>query len=115
MMCRGTRLREAMKVRGFKKQYALAVSLQVNESTVTRWLSGGPMSLESAIEVCQALDISLDWLVLGRGEMYPPQNLNESKIKIRSLHTEVLGSNHIILTLKSQKLLELFITSLDAQ
>lgn len=69
MTGRGTRLREAMADQGFGKQHAFAALLNVNESTVTRWLSDGPMSLDSAVEICRALDLSLDWLLLGRGDM----------------------------------------------
>lgn len=69
MTSRGRRLRDAMVAQGFSKQHAFAVLLQVNESTVTRWLADGPMSLASAAEICRTLDLSLDWLILGRGEM----------------------------------------------
>lgn len=67
---RGARLREAMRQSGYAKQYAFAVALVVNESTVTRWLANGPMSLDHSAKVCLVLDISLDWLVLGRGTMH---------------------------------------------
>jgi transcriptional regulator with XRE-family HTH domain len=50
-----------------QKQHALAFALGVNESTVTRWKHDGPMSLESAIALCQVLDISLDWFLVGSG------------------------------------------------
>jgi transcriptional regulator with XRE-family HTH domain len=66
---RGERLVEAMRVRGMHKQHALAHVLGVNESTVTRWKNDGAMSLESAIALCQALDVSLDWFLLGNGTM----------------------------------------------
>jgi transcriptional regulator with XRE-family HTH domain len=66
---RGLRLRTAMVARGYAKQHAFAVALNVSQSTVTRWLANGPMSLESAAEICSLLDISMNWLVLGRGEM----------------------------------------------
>jgi transcriptional regulator with XRE-family HTH domain len=69
MSNRGARLIEAMKIRGMQKQHALAYTLGVNESTVTRWKNDGPMSLESAVALCQALDISLDWFLLGYGTM----------------------------------------------
>jgi transcriptional regulator with XRE-family HTH domain len=69
MSTRGERLVEAMRIRGMHKQHALAYALGVNESTVTRWKNDGPMSLESAIALCQALDISLDWFLVGNGIM----------------------------------------------
>jgi len=58
-----------MRARGMQKQYALAYALGVNESTITRWKNDGPMSLENAIALCQALDISLDWFLVGSGSM----------------------------------------------
>lgn len=69
MSTRGERLIEAMEVRGLRKQHALAFTLGVNESTVTRWKRNGPMSLDSAISLCQALDISLDWFLVGYGSI----------------------------------------------
>lgn len=69
MSTRGARLIEAMQIRGMQKQYALAYSLGVNESTVTRWKNDGPMSLDSAIALCRALDVSLDWFLVGNGSM----------------------------------------------
>jgi transcriptional regulator with XRE-family HTH domain len=69
MSTRGARLIEAMKLRGMQKQHALAYSLGVNESTVTRWKNNGPMSLESAIALSHTLDISLDWFLIGTGSI----------------------------------------------
>ena len=48
---------------------ALAFDLAVHQSTITRWKEDGPMSLVSACRLCEILDISLDWLILGRGLM----------------------------------------------
>lgn len=50
---------------------ALAMDLSVHESAISRWRKGGPMSLEHAARISEVLNISLDWLVLGRGEMNP--------------------------------------------
>jgi hypothetical protein len=69
MSTRGARLIEAMKISGMQKQYALAYTLGVNESTVTRWKNDGPMSLDHAIALCHALDMSLDWFLVGYGSM----------------------------------------------
>jgi transcriptional regulator with XRE-family HTH domain len=65
----GNRLRHAMAVRGIKKQLALAVQVGVDHSAVSRWQNGSGLSLGHAIRVCEALDISLDWLIRGRGTM----------------------------------------------
>jgi len=47
----------------------LALDLGVDESAISRWKKGGPMSLDSAARLARVLDVSLDWIVLGRGEM----------------------------------------------
>ncbi len=69
MESRGDRLSRAIKGRGISKMMALALDLDVHESAISRWRKGGPMSLENAARISEVLDISLDWLVLGRGEM----------------------------------------------
>jgi transcriptional regulator with XRE-family HTH domain len=66
---RSSRLREALKRRGVQKLYCLADDLGVNQSTISRWTSHGGMSLDHATALCRRLDISLDWLVFGRGRM----------------------------------------------
>ncbi len=66
---RGARIGQALKRRGVTKQQTLAAELAVHESTVTRWRNGAALSVEHAIALCVALDISADWLLLGRGEM----------------------------------------------
>lgn len=58
-----------MAARGIRKQIVLAAELGVNESAVSRWQQGLGLSLEHAARLCITLDISLDWLVLGRGDM----------------------------------------------
>jgi transcriptional regulator with XRE-family HTH domain len=69
MSSRGERLQSAMAARGVHKQIVLAAELGVNESAVSRWQQGLGLSLDHAARLCEALDISLDWLVLGRGHM----------------------------------------------
>lgn len=69
MESRGDRLSRAIKGRGISKMMALALDLDVHESAISRWRKNGPMSLEHAARLSQVLDISLDWLVLGRGDM----------------------------------------------
>lgn len=69
MESRGDRLSRAIKGRGIGKMMALALDLDVHESAISRWRKNGPMSLEHAARLSEVLDVSLDWLVLGRGEM----------------------------------------------
>ncbi|MFN3228912.1 MAG: helix-turn-helix domain-containing protein [Asticcacaulis sp.] len=65
----GQRLQYALNRRGVRKLYALAVELGVDESALSRWRQGRSITLANAVTLCQTLDISLDWLLLGRGEM----------------------------------------------
>jgi transcriptional regulator with XRE-family HTH domain len=58
-----------MRWRGVSKMMALAHDLNVNESAISRWRQDGAMSLANAARVAEVLDISMDWLILGRGEM----------------------------------------------
>lgn len=67
-LARGSRLAEAMLLRGWNKQTALAEALGVKPSAVSRWLKSGSLSFEHAVALCEFLDISLDWLMLGRGK-----------------------------------------------
>jgi transcriptional regulator with XRE-family HTH domain len=65
----GDRLQYALNRRGVRKLYALAVELGVDESALSRWRQGRSITLANAVTLCQTLDISLDWLLLGRGDM----------------------------------------------
>jgi transcriptional regulator with XRE-family HTH domain len=66
---RGERLNSALTARGISKQLALAVQLGVDESAISRWRKGTGLSLEHAAQLCETLDISLDWLILARGDI----------------------------------------------
>ena len=65
----GHRLRQALRRRRVGKLYVLALEIGVNESALTRWKKGDAISTANAVRLCQVLDISLDWLLLGRGTM----------------------------------------------
>ncbi|MBB1060867.1 helix-turn-helix transcriptional regulator [Lysobacter spongiae] len=56
-----------MSRRGVGKHCVLAAALGVTEGAVSRWCQGGPMSLANAIALCEYLEVSADWLLLGRG------------------------------------------------
>jgi len=66
---RAARVREALRRRGVRKLYGLALDLGVDQSTISRWTTDGGISLYHAAALCAHLEISLDWLVLGRGSM----------------------------------------------
>lgn len=69
MASRGERLQKALEARGIRKQMALAAELSVDESAISRWQRNAGLSLTHAARLCEVLDISLDWLILGRGDM----------------------------------------------
>ncbi|EHS53405.1 helix-turn-helix domain protein [Rhizobium sp. PDO1-076] len=64
---RGRRVRDAILQRHIHKTLALAAELDVSAAAVSRWQNGGHLSLESACALAELLDVSLDWLLLGRG------------------------------------------------
>lgn len=66
MSTRGERIRQALVARGVPKQQALAAELKVHESSITRWKENAAISLDSAVALSVVLDVSLDWLLLGR-------------------------------------------------
>ena len=108
MRNRGYRVRHVMKARGIHKQFALAIDLGIDQSTLSRWSNGATLSAENAIKLSMALDVSLDWLLLGRGHMeqHKQQKLSHSEwqliLKLRWLPDEIRSSVfHHILTLSS--------------
>lgn len=98
---RASRLREALRKRGVRKLYSLALDLKVDQSTISRWTKDGGMSLDHASALCRQLDISLDWLVFGYGGMdaEPAGRGKEGAKLARSLETlepELLASFKVI-------------------
>lgn len=63
---RGARIRHALKKSKIVKAHALAAELNVSVAAVSKWQNGGHISRQSACDLAQALDTSLDWLLLGR-------------------------------------------------
>jgi transcriptional regulator with XRE-family HTH domain len=66
---RAKRLQSAMNRRGLTKLSAMAATMGVTESAVSRWRHGGKMTVDNVTVLCDVLDISMDWLLLGRGHM----------------------------------------------
>jgi len=62
-------LRIAMRVRGLTKLSAMAAAVGVTESAISRWCHDGPMTIENVVVVCAVLEMSIDWFLLGRGDM----------------------------------------------
>lgn len=69
------RLNKGIEKRRVPKIAVLAHDLGVDESAISRWRRGGAMSLSHAASLCRVLDISMDWLILDRGEMDIPLQL----------------------------------------
>ncbi|WP_428527064.1 helix-turn-helix domain-containing protein [Roseibium sp.] len=63
---RGQRLGIALRQRGQRKAMALAAELNISPAAVSKWRRGHPMSVDNACRIAVALDISLDWLLMGR-------------------------------------------------
>ena len=63
---RGMRLRNAMTARGRRKVMALAAELGVSPAALSKWRQGHAMSADHACKLSVALDVSLDWLLMGR-------------------------------------------------
>ena len=60
----GARLRQAMRGHVPKQ---VAADLGVSVAALSRWQHGHPIMLRYAAALCSRLDVSADWLLLGRG------------------------------------------------
>lgn len=95
---RGKRVQHAMEMRGVRKHFSLAVDIGVDQSTLCRWTKGSPLSLDNAVKFCEVLDISLDWLLLGRGdvEQHKPRGVTAEEwalvARLRRLPPEAVRS-----------------------
>lgn len=99
---RGERIHIAIQQRGATKLTALAAELGVTAGALTRWRQGGPLSLENGIRLCEVLDVSLDWLVMGR---VPPDHhrqdaFNQDRQRLlRALNAMPPGSDAYVASL----------------
>lgn len=48
----------------------------IPESTIRSYLAGNYPKLDKIAELCEALDVSADWLILGRGVISQKENLD---------------------------------------
>lgn len=89
---RGNRLREAMIIRGNRKAMALAAELEISPAAITKWKQGHAMSVDNACSLARSLEVSLDWLLMGRNspEWLQPDQLSDlervliEKLRMRS-------------------------------
>ena len=107
-VARGSRIGQALKARGVRKQQALATVLNVHESAITRWKNGEAMSLENAIALCAALDISADWLLLGRGTI----EAHKSRARVPCAGAMAALAESISVSIETQAKLQAFVSAL---
>ena len=90
---RGVRLRQAMTMRGHRKASALAMELDISAAAMTKWLQGHSMSVGHACSLATALDISLDWLLMGRNgpDWLHPDRLRKVEIDLIGMLRERPG------------------------
>ncbi|WP_417708962.1 helix-turn-helix domain-containing protein [Roseibium aggregatum] len=81
---RGDRLTQAMRSRGHRKAMALAAELNISPAAITKWKQGHAMSIENACNLANFLDISLDWLLLGRNgpDWLLPNNMSKQELEL---------------------------------
>lgn len=85
----GERLQFIIKHRNYNKQIALASELGVDKSTVCRWIQGENIKLSYVIQICEILDISADWLLMGRGSHSPYNRHEQSEVLFDHLPSEI--------------------------
>ncbi len=64
-----SRLKEAVRAAGGNQ--VVAERSGVSLSTLNRYLSGGEMKVANAVALARAVDVSLEWLLAGSGDMRP--------------------------------------------
>ncbi|ECD3767993.1 bacteriophage CI repressor [Salmonella enterica] len=79
---------------------ALCSKLDVSPQTLSSWKARNKIPYANCVEVSGRTDISLDWLLTGRGNMHVQR---EPAVK-----TEVSQSSPVGMTIREQKWLELF-------
>jgi transcriptional regulator with XRE-family HTH domain len=81
---RGSRVKKAMSTHGYRKATALAAALQVSPAALTKWTQGHAMSVDHVCNLASLLDISLDWLLLGRNgpDWLRPDQLTEVELDL---------------------------------
>lgn len=82
---RGARLRQAIEARGHRKMMALAAELNISSAALSKWTQGHAMSVNHACRLSDLLDVSLDWLLMGRNG---PEWLRQDRLN--RVETELL-------------------------
>ena len=98
------RIHYALHYAQVRKLSALALEIGVDESAISRWKKTGNISINNASSLCKILDISLDWVILGRGDIQQHKQFivteseREMIYELRKLEPE--STAHIIRFLK---------------
>ncbi|WP_428424451.1 helix-turn-helix domain-containing protein [Pararhizobium sp.] len=81
---RGDRLKQAMTASGHRKATALAAELSISPAAITKWTQGHAMSVDHARNLAALLNVSLDWLLMGRNgpDWLRPGQLSELEIDL---------------------------------
>ncbi|HEY9034486.1 MAG TPA: helix-turn-helix domain-containing protein [Pseudomonadales bacterium] len=82
----------ALQEANISKQ-ALADLLGITPSTISGWLSGKRPSLPNLVAISRSLNLSLNWLVAGEGNIYRngPLHLNEAECRLVQLMRKAPG------------------------
>lgn len=94
----GNRLRQLLKQQQNLKQLALANAIGVEESTISRWLAGGNIKMSHLVSLCDFLDVSLDWLIMGRGSPLLHKVCLENDAFLDALPKEIKQDLHNLIT-----------------
>jgi len=93
MSTQGERLEKFRKLKGFSQQ-ALADSIGVSKSSVNKVLSdGGNFEVKNYLKLNEIYGISLDWLILGKGDMF----INENPTKISDQFKDLVKAEVLML------------------
>ena len=94
----GNRLGQLLKQQQNFKQLALANAIGVAESTISRWLAGENIKMSHLITLCDFLDVSLDWLITGRGSPLQHKTSQNNDDSLDALPVEIKQDIHKLVT-----------------
>ena len=104
---RGLRLSAAMAASGLMYNCQVCYDLGVTESSLSRWRSGGPMSVSMAVKLAHLLGVSVDWLITGRaGTSDARQSSGRQENEIAMLFSTVSPSDRQLILELSCALLQ---------
>lgn len=105
------RIKELYEAKGFKSERQFAIAAGLNQKSLNQQLNGQrSLSLDTVLAILSSFeDISAEWLLRGRGEMFEEQNMEKNlgglMADLAELHTKymVLQEMYQDLVLKSKK------------